>query len=144
MPPRPAMPLVRAQCTIGDGNRLVVPRRGERLASWFQSGAALRRFRREHPTQVTGAESGHMIVPNVATSTRVSIQIVGSVRALGQSSFGLGDEFGHDRGDRFFARHHPDTLTGHQRSALDVAFDDRAPQRAGPEMFNLELSLILR
>jgi len=58
MPPRPAMPLVRAQCTIGDGNRLVVPRRGEGLASWFQSGAALRRFRREHPTQVKRFQQG--------------------------------------------------------------------------------------
>src|SRR6185436_10120244 len=41
------------------------------------------------------------------------------------------------------ARYHSDALTRHERAILDVALDHRAPERAGPEMLDLELRRLL-
>ena len=44
---------------------------------------------------------------------------------------------------RLLARDHADALAGHQRAVLDVAVDHRAAQRAGPEMLDRELRLLV-
>ena len=46
-------------------------------------------------------------------------------------------------GERLLLGHHADALAGHQRAVLDVAVDDGAAQRAGPEMLDLQLRRLL-
>src|SRR5438093_4338026 len=72
------------------------------------------------------------------------MELAGLALADGNHRDGLLDQFRQDLGRALLARDHADALPGHQRAGFDIAVDDRAAQRPGPEMLDLELRILLR
>ena len=69
-----------------------------------------------------------------------------SVRSAARAEHGkrLLDQLVENLGGALLARDEADALPGHQRAGFDIAVDHGAAQRAGPEMLDFELRVLLR
>src|SRR5665213_3521760 len=123
------------------------------LACAVPNPAIMSRRRRVSERKSDGAGRGaHRLPPRPAPSDFRSLtrrrnerfRIEGDSCPLHQRGDGLLDQLVDDLLRGLLARHHADALPGHQRAAIDVAVDDRALQRAGPEALDVELRILLR
>src|SRR5690349_14834214 len=113
--------------SIGTGEKR---RRGERDVS---------RVVVDRPTASSAAPATVAVLPAGALATPRNRRDLNRLAAAFERGGSFVDEFADDIAHRFLAADHANRLAGHDAARLDIAVDDRALERTGPIMFDLQL-----